>query len=103
VLVETHTAAEFEAALEAGADIVGINNRDLAELEVDTETFGRVVDAVPATARESVTLIAESGIATREDVSRMRAAGADGLLVGSAIMDGDVRANTERLTGGHEN
>lgn len=102
VLVETHTAAEFEAALDAGADIVGVNNRDLARLEVDPDTFGRVVDAVPATARESVTLIAESGITTREDVSRMRAAGADGLLVGSAIMDGDVRANTERLTGGHE-
>jgi len=100
VLVETHTPAEIEAALEAGAEFIGINNRDLAKLEVDIGTFERVADAVPATARGSVTLIAESGIATREDVSRMRAAGADALLVGSAIMDGDVRANTERLTSG---
>jgi indole-3-glycerol phosphate synthase len=98
VLVEAHTPEELEAALEAGADIVGINNRDLAELEVDLGTFVRVAEAVPAATRESVTLIAESGISTREDVSRMRAAGADGLLVGSAIMDGPVRENTRELT-----
>ena len=100
VLVETHTPAEFETAVDAGADIVGVNNRDLAKLEVDLGTFERVVDAVPATARESVTLIAESGIQTQEDVSRMREAGADAVLVGSAIMGGDVRRNTARLTGG---
>ena len=100
VLVETHTPAEFEAALDAGADVVGINNRDLANLDVDVGTFERVVDSVPATARENVTLIAESGVQSPDDVARMRAAGADGVLVGSAIMDGDVRANTERLTSG---
>jgi len=98
VLVETHTVSEFEAALEAGAEIVGVNNRDLAKLDVDVGTFERVVEAVPATARENVTLIAESGVRSRDDVERMRAAGADAVLVGSAIMDGDVRANTERLT-----
>lgn len=99
VLVETHTPAEFETALDAGADIIGVNNRDLAKLEVDLGTFERVVESVPETERENVTLIAESGITTHEDVSRMRAAGADALLVGSAIMDGDVRANTARLSG----
>jgi indole-3-glycerol phosphate synthase len=99
-LVEVHTEAELETALSAGADIVGVNNRDLAALEVDLGTFERVAGAVPASARESVTLIAESGVSTREDVSRMRNAGADALLVGSAIMDGDVRANTARLAGG---
>ncbi|QLD86334.1 indole-3-glycerol-phosphate synthase [Natronomonas halophila] len=98
VLVEAHTAEEVEAALDAGADIIGINNRDLAELEVDLGTFERVADSIPAATRESVTLIAESGIESREDVSRMRRAGADGLLVGSAIMDGDVRENTQGLT-----
>lgn len=99
VLVEVHTESELQTALNAGADVIGVNNRDLAELEVDLGTFERVVGAVPATTRESVTLIAESGVSTREDVSRMRRAGADALLVGSAIMDGDVRANTARLTG----
>ncbi|QLD90023.1 indole-3-glycerol-phosphate synthase [Natronomonas salina] len=98
VLVEAHTPAEVEAALDAGAEIIGVNNRDLTQLEVDLGTFEDVAATVPADDRESVTLIAESGIATREDVSRMRADGADGLLVGSAIMDGPVRENTERLT-----
>jgi indole-3-glycerol phosphate synthase len=98
VLVEVHDAAELERALAAGADIVGVNNRDLAALEVDLGTFERVADSLPAAERGSVTLIAESGISTVEDAARMRRAGADGLLVGSAIMDGSVRANTERLT-----
>ena len=83
-LVEVHTGAELDRAVEAGADIVGVNNRDLARLEVDLGTFERVAETVP----EDVTLIAESGIGTGGDVRRMRAAGADGLLVGSAIMDG---------------
>jgi len=94
VLVETHTVEEVEQALEAGAEIIGVNNRDLAELEVDLETFEQVAPEVP----EAITLIAESGISTADDVRRMRDAGADGLLVGSAIMDGDVRENTETLT-----
>ena len=98
-LVEVHTERELERALAAGATIVGVNNRDLAALEVDLGTFERVADAVPADARADVTLIAESGVGSREDVARMRRAGADALLVGSAIMDGDVRANTDRLAG----
>jgi len=76
VLVETHTAAEVEEAIDAGADIIGVNNRDLTELEVDLATFEAVAPSVP----ENVTLIAESGIATPDDVARMRAAGADALL-----------------------
>ena len=98
VVIETNTRAEVEAAVEAGADVIGINNRDLAALEVDLGTFERVAPAVPSDA----TLIAESGIGTRTDVERMRGAGADGLLVGSAIMDGDVTQNTRRLTGATE-
>jgi indole-3-glycerol phosphate synthase len=94
VLVETHTTAEVEEAVAAGAEIIGVNNRDLAALEVDLGTFESVAPAVP----DDVTLLAESGIQTTGDVQRMREAGADGLLIGSAIMDGEVRANTERLT-----
>jgi indole-3-glycerol phosphate synthase len=97
-LVEVHTREELAAAVDAGATIVGVNNRDLAALDVDLATFEHVAPAAP----DDVTLVAESGIATPEDVRRMRAAGADGLLVGSAIMDHgadtDVRTNTERLT-----
>ena len=98
-LVEVHDSDELEAALEAGAEIVGVNNRDLARLEVDLETF----EAVSPHAPNDVTLIAESGVSSPADVRRMREAGADALLVGSAIMDHgagetDVTANTERLT-----
>lgn len=94
-LVEVHTRGELDRAVEAGADVVGVNNRDLARLEVDLGTFEDVAPGAP----EDVTLIAESGIGSEADVRRMRAAGADGLLVGSAIMDGEVRENTRQLTG----
>jgi indole-3-glycerol phosphate synthase len=94
VLVETHTAAEVEAAVDVGAEIIGVNNRDLARLAVDLARFEDVAPSVP----DEVTLIAESGISTTEDVELMRAAGADALLIGSAIMDGDVSENTRRLT-----
>lgn len=92
-LVEVHTRAELAAALSAGADIVGVNNRDLARLAVDLETFERIAPEVPA----DVTLIAESGISTPADVRRMRSARADGLLIGSAIMDGHPGENTRRF------
>lgn len=94
VLVEVHDREELAAAVDAGATTIGVNNRDLARLEVDLGTFEGVAPAVP----DDVTLIAESGIATPADARRMRAAGADALLVGSAIMDGDVEANTRALT-----
>lgn len=94
VLVETHTREEVERAVAAGADIIGVNNRDLAKLDVDLGRFEAVAPTIP----DDVTLVAESGITDSDDVSRMRAAGADALLVGSAIMAGDVRENTRRLT-----
>jgi indole-3-glycerol phosphate synthase len=93
-LVEVHTREELTAALAAGADIVGINNRDLAQLDVDLGTFEELAPEVP----DDVLLVAESGVKTTDDVRRMRAAGADALLVGTAIMDGDVRQNTHSLT-----
>ncbi|WP_435127921.1 indole-3-glycerol phosphate synthase [Halobaculum sp. D14] len=105
-LVEVHDDAELAAALDAGADLVGVNNRDLAELEVNLGTFETVAPEVP----DDVTLVAESGITSPADARRMRRAGADALLIGSAIMApdadadadadgaGDVRANTRRFT-----
>ena len=93
VLVEVHDREELRRAVDAGATTVGVNNRDLAELVVDLGTFESVAPHVP----DEVTLIAESGIGSPADARRMRAAGADALLVGSAIMDGDVEANTREL------
>ncbi|RQG90198.1 indole-3-glycerol-phosphate synthase [Natrarchaeobius halalkaliphilus] len=117
-LVEVHDRAELETALEAGAKIIGVNNRDLARLDVDLGTFESVAPAVSeltgsgtatdgeagvGAVPEGITLIAESGISGPADVTRMREAGADALLVGSAIMDHaegetDVSENTRRLT-----
>jgi len=93
-LVEVHTAAELEAAVDAGASIIGINNRDLGQLDVDLATFERLAPLVP----DETMLIAESGVSTVADVEKMRAAGADGLLIGTAIMDGDPTTNTRRFT-----
>mgnify|MGYP000117920883 CR=1 FL=1 len=93
-LVEVHTRDELDRALSAGADLIGVNNRDLAQLEVDLDTFESIAPGVP----DDVTLVAESGIGSAADVRRMREAGADALLIGSAIMDGDVTANVRRFT-----
>ncbi|WP_440005618.1 indole-3-glycerol phosphate synthase [Halomicrococcus sp. SG-WS-1] len=92
-LVEVHTREELREAVDAGAEIIGVNNRDLAKLDVDLATFESVAPHAP----EDVTLVAESGVGSPADVRRMCDAGADALLVGSAIMDGDVTANTRRL------
>jgi indole-3-glycerol phosphate synthase len=101
-LVEVHTAAELERALAAGATLVGVNNRDLGALTVDLDTFPRVAETLPPERADDVTLVAESGIGSAADARRMRAAGADGLLIGTAIMDGDVEANTRRFTTAHD-
>jgi indole-3-glycerol phosphate synthase len=93
-LVEVHTRAELDRAVAAGADLIGVNNRDLARLEVSLDTFESVAPAAP----DGATLVAESGIGSTADVRRMCEAGADALLIGSAIMDGDVTDNVRRLT-----
>jgi indole-3-glycerol phosphate synthase len=94
-LVETHTRAEVRTAVDAGADVIGVNNRDLGTLTVDRSTVGTVAPAVP----EESLLIAESGIETPAHRDRMLEAGADGLLVGSAIVEDEVEATTAELVG----
>ncbi len=88
-LVEVHTETELELALAAGADIVGINNRDLTTFEVDLGVTSRLRPGVPA----GVAVVSESGIGTREDVARLTHEGVDAALVGEAFMrQADVRA-----------
>ncbi|HXG41581.1 MAG TPA: indole-3-glycerol phosphate synthase TrpC [Dehalococcoidia bacterium] len=81
-LVEVHDEAELEAALAAGADLVGINNRDLRTFRVDLETTVRLRPLVPP----GVTVVAESGIHTRQDAARLAALGVDAILVGEALV-----------------
>ncbi len=83
-LVEVHTRAELDKALKTDARIIGINNRNLNTLEVDLGTFERLA---PVAKDAGVFLVAESGVHSREDALRMMRAGADALLVGTALME----------------
>jgi len=82
VLVEVHDEAEMEAALETGARLVGVNNRDLHTFTTDLATSERLRPMLP----EGRTLVTESGIHTVDDVRRMQAAGIHAFLVGEAFM-----------------
>lgn len=81
-LVEAHSAAEVAVALEAGARVVGVNNRDLRTLQVDKTLAGRLRALVP----REVVYVAESGIAVADDALALRAAGVDAILVGEALL-----------------
>jgi indole-3-glycerol phosphate synthase len=81
-VVEVHTAAETDIAVSAGARCIGINNRDLATLHSDTDTFSRLRPLIPS----GVVCIAESGMRDAGDVARAISDGADAVLVGEALM-----------------
>ncbi len=81
-LVETHSATEVERALGLGAAVVGVNARDLDTLAIDRDRQLALVASLPG----SVVRVAESGIAARADVEAARDAGADAVLVGTALM-----------------
>jgi hypothetical protein len=95
-LVEVHDRPELERALAAGAGIVGINNRNLKTLQVDTETTFALRPLVPPGA----IVVSESGQRTRADLERLAAAGVDAVLIGEAIMRaGDVEGKVRELLG----
>jgi indole-3-glycerol phosphate synthase len=81
-LVEAHDRVEVERALDAGARIVGVNNRNLKTMEVSLETALCVVAAIP----DGILKVAESGIRSGEDVRRLRTAGFDAVLIGERLM-----------------
>jgi indole-3-glycerol phosphate synthase len=82
VLVEVHDEQEMEYALTTGANLVGVNNRDLHTFTTDLGISERLVQMVP----ESRTMVTESGIHTVQDVERMRSSGIHSFLVGEAFM-----------------
>jgi len=95
-LVEVHDEKELGAALAAGADLVGVNNRDLRTFDVDLATTERIAAIVPG----EVVLVAESGIHEPEDIERLERAGAHAVLVGESLMrQPDVGAALRRLRG----
>jgi len=81
-LVEVHDERETASALEAGAELIGVNHRDLNTFEVDLTLTERLRPLIPG----DVIVVAESGIRGREDARRMREAGADAILVGELLM-----------------
>jgi indole-3-glycerol phosphate synthase len=83
-LVEVHSEDEAKRALDAGADLIGVNARDLKTLEVDRETFARVAPLLP----DSVVRVAESGVRGPRDVLEYARGGADVVLVGETLVTG---------------
>jgi indole-3-glycerol phosphate synthase len=81
-LVEVHDEAELARALAAGADIVGVNNRNLRTLQTDTGVSARLAAAIP----ENVVAVAESGLRTPADIVALRGMGYDAFLVGESLM-----------------
>jgi indole-3-glycerol phosphate synthase len=82
VLVEVHDLPEMDRALELGADLIGVNNRNLKTFVVDLATTERLADEVP----DEVLLVSESGIKTLEDAQRVLDAGANAVLIGESLM-----------------
>ena len=91
-LVEVHDEAEMAAALEAGATVIGVNNRDLRTFHEDLGTFERLAPLAPP----DVTLVAESAVRSPEDARRMADAGAHALLVGEALVRSGTVVETAR-------
>lgn len=84
-LVEVHDENELEIALESGAEIIGINNRDLKSLAVDLKTTERLVKLIPG----HTIKVSESGIKTAEDIRKLQALGVDAFLIGESLMAAD--------------
>lgn len=87
-LVETHSADEVERALDLGADLIGVNARDLSTFELDQDLFGSLADRIPS----GVIRVAESAVKSAADVAHYRRAGADAVLVGEALVTSDPLA-----------
>ncbi|MCD8323174.1 MAG: indole-3-glycerol phosphate synthase TrpC [Oscillospiraceae bacterium] len=95
-LVEAHDEEEVRRALDAGAAILGVNNRNLKDFSVDTGNSGRLRALVPG----NVLFVSESGVKTHEDVARIRDMGADAVLVGETLMRAaDKKAALAELRG----
>ncbi|MTE24010.1 indole-3-glycerol phosphate synthase TrpC [Microbacterium sp. ZXX196] len=84
-LVEAHTADEVRAAVDLGAPLIGVNARDLSDFTLDRDLFARLSEGIPS----GTIRVAESAVATPDDVVRYRRDGADAVLIGEALVTGD--------------
>ena len=81
-LVEVHTEQEAETALKAGAEIIGVNNRDLKSFTVNLENTSKIRSLIP----KDIVLVSESGIHSAADIAVLKQLGVDGVLIGEALM-----------------
>ena len=81
-LVEAHDESEVKLAVNSGARIIGVNNRNLKDFSVDTDNSKRMRELVP----KNIIFVSESGVQTAEDVQKMREIGADAVLIGETLM-----------------
>jgi len=81
-LVEAHDEKEVDMAIEAGARIIGVNNRNLKDFTVDTGNSGRLREQIP----KDILFVSESGVKSAEDVTKLREIGADAVLIGETLM-----------------
>jgi indole-3-glycerol phosphate synthase len=96
VLVEVHDREELQTALKMGAELIGINNRDLRDFSVDVERTAKLMGEIPS----GVTVVSESGIAEPEQLSRLEDKGVDAVLVGETLMrSADPEAALRTLLG----
>ena len=96
-LVEVHDEEEMQSAIEAGARVIGVNNRNLKDFTVDIGNSIRLRTLAP----ENVLFVAESGIKTAEDISKLREAKVNGVLIGETLMRSpDKKVVLEELNGG---
>jgi len=97
-LVEVHSVKEAQSALDAGARVIGINNRDLNTLKVDLSTTVNIMNELPQLKKK--VLISESGIREKADVDLLRELGINAILVGEAILQSsDIRQKIKELLG----
>ena len=95
-LVEAHDSEEIGMALEIGAKIIGVNNRNLKNFEVDVNNSGNLRKLVP----EDVVFVSESGIKNRSDIEKLEANGTNAVLIGETLMrSSDKKAALDELKG----
>jgi len=102
-LVEVHDELELKRALAVGAQLIGVNNRDLKTFKVDLATTESLSAKIGhSDLRKEILVVAESGIRTRADVERLARSGAKAILVGESLMkQGNIQAKTGELLGTH--
>ncbi|MGN0165723.1 MAG: indole-3-glycerol phosphate synthase TrpC [Lachnospiraceae bacterium] len=95
-LVEAHDEGEIRMAVNAGAEIIGVNNRNLKDFTVDINNSGRLRNLVP----KDIIFVSESGIKTAEDINNLRKMGVDAVLIGETLMRAaDKKAELNKLAG----